>query len=255
MAASLSHTHTLLRVCEQQHDASKDVGALRCDWRTTTKRRPPNSLHNTATRAWAASARCIITLCFKSCQNIYNGTRNATKCTHCFCSPQVFTVWRRERRNVVERHIGEHSDVHWWQTQVARQLVKRDVAPRAVDAHAAEAFVPRDPAYGRQWHLHDSAMSINVQPVWLTGNLGKGVLVTIVDDGLQFIHPDLAANWRADASYDFNDDDPDVTPDPRIDDHGTSAAGACCGVHVSLIYVYFCMFKMLMFCVCVYVSV
>ena len=75
-------------------------------------------------------------------------------------------------------------------------------------------------------------MSINVQPAWDGGILGKGVLVTIVDDGLQFVHPDLAANFRADASYDFNDDDPDVTPLNTIDDHGTSAAGACCGVNV-----------------------
>lgn len=124
--------------------------------------------------------------------------------------------------------------MHWWQEQRARLLVKRDVAPRAAAAgHKTDAFAVRDPGFAKQWHLHDSAMSINVQPVWDSGHFGKGVLVTIVDDGLQFIHPDLAANWRADASYDFNDDDPDVTPDPRIDDHGTSAAGACCGVNVS----------------------
>jgi kexin len=48
-------------------------------------------------------------------------------------------------------------------------------------------------------------------------------------------HPDLAANFNAAGSYDFNDDDPDVTPHPSMDDHGTSAAGACCGVNVRIV--------------------
>lgn len=148
------------------------------------------------------------------------------------------------RRDVRETHVGEHEAVEWWEEQRARRLVKRDIPLRSnvdVDddnerrrSKDKETYAVNDPGFARQWHLHGAPMSVNVQPVWDSGILGKGVLVSIIDDGLQFDHPDLAANWRADASYDFNDDDPDVTPNPTIDDHGTSAAGACCGVNVNV---------------------
>jgi subtilisin family serine protease len=144
------------------------------------------------------------------------------------------------RRDVRDTPVGEHDAVEWWQEQRARQLVKRDVVVEPQHQHIhhhvkdKEAYVVEDPGFPRQWHLHGSPMSVNVQPVWDSGIFGKGVLVSIIDDGLEYDHPDLAANWRADASYDFNDDDPDVIPNPTIDDHGTSAAGACCGVNVNV---------------------
>ncbi len=117
--------------------------------------------------------------------------------------------------------LAAHAHVRWWQAQTARPLAKRS-AP----------FVVGDPEFRNQWHLQeDNAATLHVQRVWDAGVFGAGVVVSIIDDGLAFEHPDLRDAFRADLSYDFNDDDPDVTPQPNIDDHGTSAAGACCAAH------------------------
>ena len=36
---------------------------------------------------------------------------------------------------------------------------------------------------------------INVLPVWKSGNVGTGVTVNFIDDGVEFTHPDLAENY------------------------------------------------------------
>lgn len=36
---------------------------------------------------------------------------------------------------------------------------------------------------------------INVVPVWLKGITGRGVVLTILDDGIDHNHPDLAKNY------------------------------------------------------------
>ena len=46
------------------------------------------------------------------------------------------------------------------------------------------------------------------------GYSGKGVTVTILDDGVERNHPDLRDNYMAAASYDINDNDED--PFPRL---------------------------------------
>ena len=36
---------------------------------------------------------------------------------------------------------------------------------------------------------------VNVFPVWQKGITGKGVVVSILDDGIDYTHPDLADNY------------------------------------------------------------
>ena len=42
---------------------------------------------------------------------------------------------------------------------------------------------------------------MNVAPAWQKGYTGKGVVVSILDDGIQTNHPDLALNY---VSTEFN---------------------------------------------------
>jgi subtilisin-like proprotein convertase family protein len=90
--------------------------------------------------------------------------------------------------------------------------------------------VPDDPFFAQQWHLRNTGQSggiagidINVVDVW-QDYTGKGVLVGIIDDGIQYTHPDLAKNYdkTLQADLDELDDDPIAG---TFDFHGTSVAG------------------------------
>lgn len=89
-----------------------------------------------------------------------------------------------------------------------------------------------DPLAVDQWHLDNRGQSggtvgvdINILPVWEAGWTGDGVVIGVVDDGLEHAHPDIAPNYVAAGSYDFNDDDPDPNPVYVGDAHGTAAGG------------------------------
>ena len=65
---------------------------------------------------------------------------------------------------------------------------------------------------------------INVGPVWRKNITGRGVVVTILDDGIEYTHPDLRNNYEAKASWDFNNHDSDPMPRysrDNLNKHGT----------------------------------
>jgi GT2 family glycosyltransferase/subtilisin-like proprotein convertase family protein len=93
-------------------------------------------------------------------------------------------------------------------------------------ALGAALALTNDPLLDEQWHLKDRAAEIggsNVRAAWPLTE-GAGVVIGIVDDGLQGAHPDLSANYSAPLSWDFNGNDADPTP-TGDDAHGTAAAG------------------------------
>uniref|UniRef100_A0AAQ5YDT6 P/Homo B domain-containing protein n=1 Tax=Amphiprion ocellaris TaxID=80972 RepID=A0AAQ5YDT6_AMPOC len=113
--------------------------------------------------------------------------------------------------------------VTWAEQQVAKRRKKRDV------------FVePLDPKFRDQWYLYNNNhRDLNAKAAWQLGYTGKGVVVSILDDGIEKNHPDLMQNYDPDASYDVNDGDPD--PQPRytqLNDnrHGTRCAGEVAAV-------------------------
>ncbi|ORX68896.1 hypothetical protein BCR32DRAFT_211456, partial [Anaeromyces robustus] len=72
------------------------------------------------------------------------------------------------------------------------------------------------------------------------GITGKGVKVCVVDDGLNYLHPDIKENYYAAGSYDFNSHSNDPIPKKSDDHHGTRCAGEIaagkndfCGVGVA----------------------
>lgn len=92
-----------------------------------------------------------------------------------------------------------------------------------------------DPLFTKQWYLINTGqadgtpgLDLNVAEAWELGYTGKGVTIAIMDDGIDYLHPDLASNYNAEASYDFSSNDP--YPYPRYTDdwfnsHGTRCAG------------------------------
>ncbi len=97
------------------------------------------------------------------------------------------------------------------------------------------AVPPQDQFFQEQWHLANTGqrnavvgVDINVLPAWDV-TLGNGITITIVDDCLQTLHPDLTSNCPPVATKlhrDFNDDDDDPKPiNSNGDFHGTCVGG------------------------------
>ncbi len=104
--------------------------------------------------------------------------------------------------------------------------------------------LPNDPLFADQWHLLNTAQEvgnpdlqnlfgvagqdINVVPVWNTGITGNGVLVAVIDSGVQTSHPDLIHNINPALEYNaITGTTSNVGPDGFDPEgfHGTAVAG------------------------------
>ncbi|HEY7089798.1 MAG TPA: S8 family serine peptidase [Tepidisphaeraceae bacterium] len=90
--------------------------------------------------------------------------------------------------------------------------------------------IPDDPLFPNEWHLLNTGQTTgapgndaDVTPVW-DNYRGDGVTIGVVDDGLEYTHEDLAANYVPSLSYDFFSNDADPAPGSG-DVHGTAVAG------------------------------
>ncbi|KAL1944799.1 hypothetical protein VTO73DRAFT_3229 [Trametes versicolor] len=123
--------------------------------------------------------------------------------------------------------------------QTLRQRVKRAPPPirppedYESSAAAAQRLGVHDPEFTRQWHIVNDDFPehmMNVTPLWDMGITGKGVITALVDDGLDYTSDDLAANFYAYGSYDYNDHTALPTPVLFDDHHGTRCAGQIAAV-------------------------
>ncbi len=72
-----------------------------------------------------------------------------------------------------------------------------------------------DPLWPAQWNLNSTqpgaaSAHLNVVPVWQRGLTGDGVLLAIVDDGMQREHEDLREQYDPDASWNFVENNDNV---------------------------------------------
>ncbi|XP_042331835.1 proprotein convertase subtilisin/kexin type 6 [Sceloporus undulatus] len=118
--------------------------------------------------------------------------------------------------------------VKWMQQQEVKRRVKRRVRRN----HNLLSF--NDPLWPEMWYMHcedndsECRSEMNIMAAWQRGYTGKGVVVTILDDGIEKNHPDLIQNFDPLASYDINGNDPDPTPRYDVSNenkHGTRCAG------------------------------
>ncbi|EPB77496.1 convertase P-domain protein [Ancylostoma ceylanicum] len=114
----------------------------------------------------------------------------------------------------------------WIEQQVAKKRVKRDYQQRLRRGRPVMSY--KRFLKNRAEITGNSKMDHNVKEAWDLGYTGRGVVVTILDDGLERTHPDIAPNYDARASYDVNDRDDDPMPRYEYSDenrHGTRCAG------------------------------
>lgn len=129
------------------------------------------------------------------------------------------------------KSLNDHADVEWADHQVKTYKFKRgDLSARIVD-----------PEYHNQWHLSGlPGVSLRVEEALRQGLDGTGVVIGVVDDGVQGKHPDLSPRMKKELCWDFNDDHK-TDPTPwGFDGHGTAAAGMAaasrnskCGIGVA----------------------
>ena len=124
--------------------------------------------------------------------------------------------------------------------------------PMTAFSQTLPPFVPNDPYfnynnteilknYPGQWYLQNqtpaagingvkgTGIDANLQGAWELGYTGKGVVIGIVDDGVEGTHEDIKANYNKDLSRNFSSNktiaDAAQAPIDNDDNHGQSVAG------------------------------
>ena len=93
--------------------------------------------------------------------------------------------------------------------EMAYPLVQNQMLPR---------WVPNDPKFPDQWHLQNTGQTsgvsgedVNITGAW-NAYKGTGIVIGIVDDGLDWNHPDLDDYYESTLDYDYCQDDGDPSP-------------------------------------------
>ncbi len=97
--------------------------------------------------------------------------------------------------------------------------------------------IPDDALFDQQWHLQNTGQTggvpgidLNVVNVW-NAFRGTGIVISIIDDGVDLSHEDLGLAINPGLGFDFNDNDSDpVAIASNGDFHGTACAGIAGGI-------------------------
>jgi len=114
-------------------------------------------------------------------------------------------------------------------------------SPMVKKQHTTRSL-PNDDVFADQWHLQNTGQTsgttgedANVTSVWNTYT-GSGIIISVVDDGLDKDHPDISPNYSPNHSYDWCNNDADPTPTSN-NGHGTSAGGVAAAAGDNSIHV------------------
>lgn len=163
-----------------------------------------------------------------------------------------------------KRELEAHPCVAWVDPQVPQKRVKRDLVNKQQLLPAAH-HIPsnlgfkngafdrgvysmntggnrfNDELWTHQWYLQDNSnvaqlqgdIELKVEEVWKMGYTGNGIVVTILDDGLEWNHTDILPNYDARASWDMNNNRSD--PFPRYDSYDSNSHGTRCAGEVAMV--------------------
>ena len=105
-----------------------------------------------------------------------------------------------------------------------------------VEKQQQPRLTPNDTDFSSQWHLSNTGQTsggvagedANVTTAWDTYT-GSGVIISVIDDGLDHNHSDISPHYSPVYSYDWCDDDNDPSPS-SWNGHGTAVAGVAAAV-------------------------
>lgn len=136
-------------------------------------------------------------------------------------------------------HVFEAGSIAGADRVVARARLDRSIREVFRDdiVRPIKTAYPDDPLYPPTtegalsfpgcWHLNGASGFANVRAdvVWQAGFRGQGVVVTIVDDGVQANHPDFAGGFSPANSWNYGNGQSDPSPTDAGSNHGTAVAG------------------------------
>ncbi|XP_071751056.2 proprotein convertase subtilisin/kexin type 5 [Centroberyx gerrardi] len=168
---------------------------------------------------------------------------------NCYSFRHSETVKRSTVSNKeVTVRIAKETKVEWLQQQVVLRRAKRNSRASHIysidiktkhtptthlQSNHTQTLYFNDPQWNSLWYIHCSDDSkgcqshMNIEAAWRRGYTGKGVVVSVLDDGIEREHPDLKPNYDPLASYDVNGKDQDPSPydSNNANYHGTECAG------------------------------
>jgi subtilisin family serine protease len=135
-------------------------------------------------------------------------------------------------------------EIQWALVQAANSSTNQASGAASQSPEYSIRQLPNDPLFPSQWHLLNTGQVVsnpdftsiiygvagqdaNVVPAWELGYTGEGIIVAVIDTGVEIDHPDLADNIHPTLRYNAIDGTSDVAPD-FFDPggfHGTSVAG------------------------------
>ena len=115
----------------------------------------------------------------------------------------VDTYNRLRRDTTLGRRSNPVASVRYLSRQTLRQRVKRAPPPISpppdwTSQAIADKLGIQDPMFTQQWHLVNDELpehSMNATAIWEMGLSGKGVISSLVDDGLDYTSEDLKDNF------------------------------------------------------------
>eukprot|EP00038_Savillea_parva_P003559 m.127373 g.127373 ORF g.127373 m.127373 type:complete len:829 (+) comp11210_c1_seq1:61-2547(+) len=158
-------------------------------------------------------------------------------------NPDVNASHARHRRgstslDTASDPTGAQQPVQVTHAEVLGHALVHNAWPLVPKRRVRRTLHPSDPFFKDQWYFAwDEPYGLETQVAWDAGLNGSGVVVSVVDDGIEHDHPDLRANYDPYASHNFNprqardpfqgpanDPYPDVSN--SINRHGTRCSGA-----------------------------
>ncbi|CAD5113902.1 DgyrCDS3061 [Dimorphilus gyrociliatus] len=151
-----------------------------------------------------------------------------------FKHPKLKKRSKRSAEHILNILKSDPNVIHVEQQRLLKRVKRLDDLDSLFDDLQDDSSMFNDPIWPKQWHLYNDGqtdgpprMDINVEPVWHANIKGDGVIVSVIDDGVDYTHPDLKDAYNSTLSFDINGNDKDPFPNDTLDSngHGTKCAG------------------------------